>query len=206
LLVVEEHLDKLGNDGSIGSVGVLATTEDIEVAETIGVETIVACVLLGPLFITTLGEGIGGEKIAFDAFLFGKMGFVAIDTAAAGINELLDALLTGGFEHVEGTLDVVHAIEQGHLDATGYTAPSGLVEDVVDTFTCLHAGIEVLDVALDELITGIADEKIHIGLFACAEVVEATNAIAEAKDGLAQVGTDEAGSTCDEEKTIVWKF
>jgi len=131
------------------------------------------------------------------------MGFVAIDTAAAGINELLHALLSGSFEHVQSPLNVVETVKQGHLNAAGNTAPSGLVENIVNALTCLHAGVEVLDVTLDELITGIVDEKVYIGLFACAEVVETTDAVAEAKDGLAQIGADEAGSTCDEEKTIL---
>lgn len=60
-LVIQQLFDELWNNGGIGSVGVLTAPENVKVPETVGVDTIVAAVLLGPFLITTLGEGVGRE-------------------------------------------------------------------------------------------------------------------------------------------------
>ena len=78
-----------------------------------------------------------------------------------------------------------------------------MVEDIIYAFTCFHAGVEVLDVAFDELIVWIVFEQIDVGLLTCAEVVETANAIAEVENGFAQVGADEAGAACNEKQRII---
>jgi len=202
LLTADEQLDELGDDGSVGSVGVLSATEDIKITETVGVETIVTCVLLGPLLVGALGDGVGREEVALTTFCLGEVGFIAIDGAAAGIDELLDSVLTGCLQHIEGALDIVERIEQGHLDAARHRAPCCLIEDIVNAFAGLHAGVEVFDIALDELIVGVVKEHIDVLLLAGREVVKATHFITEVQDGLTEVGADEAGTTCHEEQGV----
>lgn len=202
LLAADEQLDELGDDGSVGSVGVLTATEDIEIAEAIGVETIVTGVLLGPLLVGALGDGIGREEVALATFCLGEVGLIAIDRTAAGIDEFLDSILTGCLKHVEGSLDVVERIEQGHLNAARHTAPCCLIEDIVNAFAGFHAGVEVFDVALDKLIVGIVEEHIDVLLLASAEVIEATHLVAKVQDSLAEVGADEASTACHEEQGV----
>ena len=199
-LVVQQLLDELGDDSGVGTVGVLTAAEDVEVTEAVGVEAVVHGVLLRPLLVAALGKGVRGEEVSFHAFALGEMCLVAIDGAGGGIDEFLHAVLTGGLEHVEGAGDVVGAVKEGHLDAAGNAAPGGLVEDVIDAFSGSDAGVEVFDVTLDELISWVVQKQVHIGLLACGEVVEATDAIPEVKDGLTEVGTDEAGAAGDKEQ------
>lgn len=202
LLTADEQLDELGDDGCVGSVGILTATEDIEISQAIGVEAIVTCVLLGPLLIGALGDGIGREKVTLLTFGLGEVGLIAIDGTGGGIDEFLDSVLTGCLQHVEGSLDIVERIEQGHLDAARHRAPCCLIEDIVNAFAGLHAGVKVFDVALDKLIFGVAKEHIDVLLLASAEVIEATHFIAEVEDGLTEVGADEASTACHEEKGV----
>ena len=88
LLTADEKLDELRENGGIGPVGVLSASEDIEISQAVGVEAVVTGVLLRPLLIGPLGDGVGGEEVAFATFCLGQVGLVAIDRAAAGIDEL----------------------------------------------------------------------------------------------------------------------
>jgi len=54
-----------------------------------------------------------------------------------------------------------------------------------------------------ELFVRMIDEDIHISLLDGRQIVQAANLIAQVKNRLAKVGTDEAGSTGDEEEGIL---
>lgn len=103
---------------------------------------------------------------------------------------------------IQCSLNIVEGIEEGHLDTAGDTAPGCLIEDIINTLAGLHAGVEVLDVALDELIVGVVEEHIDVLLLAGREVVKAAHLVTEVQDGLAEVGADEACSTCHEEQGV----
>ena len=51
----------------------------------------------------------------------------------------------------------------------------------------------------------MVDEEIHIGLLARGQIIQAADPIAQVKNRLAQVGTDEAGAAGDEEEGIFWE-
>ena len=159
-------------------------------------------VLLRPLFIGALGDSVGGEEVALATFCLWEVGLITIDGAAAGIDELLDAILACCLQHVEGALDIVEGIEEGHLDGAGDRAPGCLVQYVIDSIAGLHAGVEVFDITLNKLIFGVVEEHIDVLLLASAEVIEATHFITEVENGLTEIGADEAGTACHEEQGV----
>lgn len=201
-LVIQEHLDELGDDGGIGAMRVLPPAEDIEVSQAVSIEAIMHRVHLCPLLVAALGKSVRAEEISFNAFFLGKMRLVAIDRAGRGINELLDAVLASSLQHIQRTLDIILAVEQWHLDGARNTAPGCLIEDIIYALTRFHTSIKVLDITLDELIVRVIGEEIYIGLLARRQIVQAADLIAQVKNRLAQVGTDEAGAAGDEEEGI----
>ncbi len=99
-LVIQEHLDELRDHGGVGPVRVLPASEHVEVAQAHGPQAVVARVLFRPFLVGPLGQGVGAEERAFDAFLLGKMRLVAVDRTGGCVHEGLDAGAARGFQHV----------------------------------------------------------------------------------------------------------
>lgn len=177
-LVIQEHLDELGDDSGIGTMRVLPPAEDIEVSQAVSIKPVMHRVHLCPLFIAALSKGVRAEEIPFNAFLLGKMRLIAINGAGRSVHELFDSVLSSSLQHIQRTLDIILAVEQRHLDGARNAAPSGLIEDVIHALTRFHAGIEILDVALDELIVRVVDEEIYICLLARRQIIQAADSIA----------------------------
>ena len=66
----------------------------------------------------------------------------------------------------------------------------------------LYPSPQILDAALYGPTVRVVDEEVHIGLLAHGQIVQATDPIAQVKNRLAKVGTDEAGAAGDEEEGI----
>ena len=164
-----------------------------------------AGILLCPFLISALCDGVRGEQIAFLAFLFGQVRLVAVYRRAGSVNKLFNAVLTGGFEHIERARNIVCAVEQRHLDRARNAAPSRLIEHEVHALACLHAGTRILYIAFDELIARIVEENIDVFLFAGRKIVQTANSIAEIQDRLAEIRSDESRTTCYKEKAVFRK-
>ena len=78
-LTVKQLLYKLRNNCCISSIRILSATKHIEVTHSIGIKTIMFCVLLCPLFIATFAYGIRRKEITFYTLSFRKIWLISID-------------------------------------------------------------------------------------------------------------------------------
>ena len=176
-LAVEELADKARDDRGVGPVGVLAAAEDVEIAQAVGVQAVVEGVLPGPFLVAVLADGVGTQQIPLSPLPLGQVRLVAVNGAGGGVDEFLHAGLPGGLQHVQGAGDVVGAVEEGHFDGPGNGAPGGLVEDVIHALAGPQTGIQVLDVAQDKLVAGIAREEVHVFPLAGGQVVQTADPV-----------------------------
>ena len=205
-LPVQKLAEELRNHGGICAVGILPAAEDVKVAQADGRQAVVQGVLLGPLLIAALRERVGREQMALPALLFGKRRLVAVHGGAGGIDKLLHAVLPRGLHHIQRTLNVVGAVEKRQLDTAGHTAPRGLIEHIVHALTGGHAGIKILDVALNKRIVGLVCEQFNVRPLTRGQIVQTAHAIAQLQNRLAEVRADEARTAGDEKGGILWKF
>ena len=199
-LIVQQHLDELGNHSRIGPVRILTAAEHIEIPQPVGIQPIMPRILLGPFLIAPLGQSVGAQQVPFHPLPFRKMLLVPIDRTRRGIDELPDPVPPGRFQHMEGALDIVGTIEKGHLDTPGHAPPRGLMQDIIDPLARFHASVKILDVPLDERIIRVPEEQIDIRLLTRTEVVQAPDPVPHPEDRLAKVGPDEPRPARDEEK------
>ena len=78
------------------------------------------------------------------------------------------------------------------------------MQHVIDAADCAVAGVEIADVALDEVevLPGFGShnrlDHVQVLLVAGEEVVETDNLLPQLQQVLEEVGADEAGAACDE--------
>src|SRR5690606_25866989 len=82
---------------------------------------------------------------------FWQARMVAVDRARRGENKAGDAGIPGRHEHVDETVNVYLMRRKGIGNRTRYGTQGGLVEHVVDVFACPAAGVEIPNVAFDEV-------------------------------------------------------
>ena len=116
-----------------------------------------------------------------------QVGFIAVDTGAGCVDKLLHAAWPVRFQYIQSALDVILTVEQGHLNGTGYTAPGGLVENIVHTLAGLRTAIQLLNVTLDKSVIGIVQELIHIGLLACGQAIQRPDTLIHVHGQLTQI-------------------
>ena len=95
-----------GNDGGIGTVGVLARAKYIEVAQAHGVEAVAAGKHLGIQFVDVFGNGVRAKGLADGIFHLGQRGMVAIGGTAGGVGKAFHLGVAGSHQHVQETGDV----------------------------------------------------------------------------------------------------
>lgn len=105
-LVLKQRCNPARNDGGVRACGVLARAEDIEIAETDGVQSERAGEDASVGFIHCFGCGVGGKGLADMVFDFWQSWMVAIDGTAGGVNKAPDFGVAGGDEHVEKAADI----------------------------------------------------------------------------------------------------
>ncbi len=197
-----------GDDGDVGTFGVLPGAEYVEVAQANGVETIAAGKHVGIQLVHVFGDGVGAERFADGVFDLGQAGGGAIGASAGGIGEAFDALpcvgVARGHQHVGKVGNVGRVGGDGVLQAARHAAQGGLVQDVIDAFAGGLAVGQCADVALDDLEVGPllgGGEGLHLGqvaLVAGGKVVEPDDARAQLEQGFKQVAANEAGHAGDE--------
>ncbi len=99
--VVEQAGDPFGNDGGVGSVGILAGTEDIKVAEADGLEAVGFGKDIGVQFVHVLCHRVGRQGAADFVFDLGEVRMVTVSRAGSRVDEAGDAGIAGGHEHIE---------------------------------------------------------------------------------------------------------
>ena len=81
-----------------------------------------------------------------------------------------------------------------------------MIENEVNTLTCLHTGIEILDVTQDELIVGIVKKHVHLRFLTSREVIKSTDFVTHVENSFTKVAADESSTTRYEELRALGKF
>ena len=204
ILVLDHGGGPFGDNGGVGTVGVLAFAEHVEVTQADGVEVVGAGEDVGIEFVDVLGDGVRGQGLANLVFHFGQARVVAVGGTGRGVGEAGHVFVLGGHQHVQETVDVRLVGGDRVFDGTGYRAEGRLVEDVVGTSNGFFAVFQVADVAFDEgevgpLVGGdFALDFVQVVLVAGGEVVQADDGLIQLQEGFQQVGADEACYAGDE--------
>lgn len=121
-LALEQCGRPFGDDGGIGTVGVLAGAKHIEVAQADGVKAVAAGKHAGVKLVDVFGHGVGAQGFADVFFHLGQRGVVAIGAAAGGVGEALYFGVAGGHQHVQEAGDVGFVGGNGVGQAAGHAA------------------------------------------------------------------------------------
>lgn len=99
-LALEHAGDPFGDDRCVGTCRVLATAEDVEVAEADGFEVVGAGEDVGVEFVDQFGDSVGGERFADFVFHLGQGRVVTIGGTAGSVDKALDLGIACGNQHV----------------------------------------------------------------------------------------------------------
>lgn len=188
-LVLHELLHEQGNYGGISSVGVLAASEDIEIAQADVFELVGAGEDVGIELVDVLGYGIGRKRLADYVLDLRKRLGVAVGARRGCEDEALYAGVARGDNHVEETADIDVVGRDGVLYRARYGAQGSLVHHVVDAVDGLSAVVEIADIADLELeLPGIfLDKRNEIIHVPGGEIVQTADLVAMLEQVLAQI-------------------
>lgn len=204
LFALDHGSGPFGDDGGVGSVGVLTFTEHIEVAQTDGVEAVGSCEDVGVEFVDVLGDRVRGKRLADGVFYLGQARVVTVGRAGGGVGEADYPFIFGGHQHVQKTINVGLVGGDRVFDGSGDGAESGLVKDIIHAACRFSAVFQVSDVAFDEGEAGplLGGDRlldfIQVVLVAGGEVVQTDDGLVKAQQGFEQIGADEARHAGDE--------
>ena len=182
LQTVAEHLRahsfanalcKERDDCCVWGVMALARSENIEVAQADGFETVAVAPRAHQVFTGELGVRIGRQRVRAHGLHLGEDGRVAVRTARRGIDQATNAVSTRCFQDAHSARYVDLVIKRWDFNTAGHAAHSGLVED---DFSTGKRGIEdgvIADAAADHLRGGCG--ALQVGLTAVGEVVQDAN-------------------------------
>lgn len=198
-ITLDHRRRPFGDHRRVGTVGVLAGTEDIEVAQADGLEAVGAGEHAGVQLVDVLGHRVGRERVADLVFHLGQVRVVAVGGAGGRVGEAAHFLVLGGHQHVQEAVDIGLVGGNGVGDGSGHRAQSGLVQHMVGAAYRQPAGVQVADIAFDkaEALPGVfayvVPHLIQVVPVAGGEIVQADHGLAQAQQGFQQVGADKAG-------------
>ena len=149
-LSLDHGVDPLGDDGRIGTIGILARAEDVEITEPAAGKLIKERELLGVAFVDGLGEGVGGEKGACLVFDLGERGVVAIDRAAGGVDEAIDLGVATSEKDVEEAVDIGLMSGLWVINGERDGSEGSLMKNVIDAFSGSMARGSVREITFNE--------------------------------------------------------
>ena len=204
LQTVAEHLRahsfanalcKERDDCCVWGVMALARSEDIEVAQADGFETVAVAPCTHQVFAGKLGVGVGRQRVRAHGLHLGEDGRVAVRAARRGVDQTTNAVSTRCFQDAHSAGDVDLVIKRWDFNTAGHAPHSGLVED---DFSAGNCGIEdgvIADAAADHLRGG--GWALQVGLTAVGEVVQDANIGAALNQRVRDMAADEACTASD---------
>ena len=173
----------------------LARSEDVEVAQADGFETVAVAPRTHQVFTGKLGVRIGRQRVRAHGLHLGEDGGVSVRTARRGIDQATNAVSTRCFQDAHSAGDVDLVIKRWDFNTAGNAAHGGLVED---DFSASKRGIEdgvIADAAADHLRGG--GWALQVGLTAVGEVVQDAHIGAALNQRVRDMAADEARAASD---------
>lgn len=199
----EERRRPTGDDGRIGTVGILPRSEHVEIPQADGGQAVASGEDVGVQLVHVLRHRIRRQRRADHVLDLGQRQAVAIGGTRCRVHEAPRPGVAGCNQHVQETVDVRRIARNRVLDGTRYRPQRGVVQDPVDTLACGTTGRQIADVALDEPVAAPAfraDDRGHllqVAPVAGGEIVEADHLLVQKQQMLDQVGTDETCAARD---------
>lgn len=150
-LLAVEHLEgKFRHDAAVRRVGVLAGTEDVEIAQADGFNTIDLPIAAHVELTGHFLDGVRGNGHGHHGLYTRKAWLVSIGRGGGSVEDASDSSCACAFEHVEGAVDVGGVAGAGVFDGAGNGGQRTLVKDDLDPLTGPRDGGLVAQIALNE--------------------------------------------------------
>ena len=147
--IVKHGGNPLGDDGGVGSVGVLPRPKNVEIAQSNRFHSIAPSEHLRVEFVDALGDRVRREAAPNSMLDLWQSRLVPIHRTTGSEDKSFDAAFAGGPEHRDAAVDVVIVGQLGVLQRTGNRSQGGLMQNVINTLHGLAARRGVPNIPLD---------------------------------------------------------